>query len=109
MSAPTATRMIASAGTVGWRTAEMLWANRIHSHRPVAMPTGTPTSADDCGDRRLRCDGGGELAAGEAERLQEREVSASSSYRRGQREAERDDRTEREGGGEEDGRVPMDR
>ena len=105
-SAPTATIAIEGAGTVGCGTAEMLCANRVHSHRPVTMPMGTPTTVpmiaatDACAG-----DGGDELAAGEAERLEQREVSASSSHGDGQSECQRDDRSRCEGDGEEGGRV----
>ncbi len=44
ISAPAATN-IREAGTEGWGTALMLRAKRIHSWRPMAMPTGTPTTA----------------------------------------------------------------
>ena len=43
-TAPRATAAIAGIGTVGWGTAEIPSANSVQSHRPRAIPIGTPAS-----------------------------------------------------------------
>ena len=97
---------IVSAGTVGWGTTWSAFANRSQSERPMTMPSGTPMMhADADGDAGLPGDGRGELSAGEAERLEQRELASAATHRREQGEAERDDRAGGERGAEQRGRV----
>ena len=103
INAPTATN-IKDAGTVGWGTALMLRAKRIHSCRPMAMPTGTPTTAaitaitEACAGNRC-----GQLPGGESEGLQQGEVAPLSPDRRDQGESQCDDRTDGKARGKDDG------
>ena len=81
---------IVPSGTVGSGTALISAANRSQSTRPRAMPAGIPTcAADDGGHACLHATRGRQLAPGEAERLEDGQVTPSAPDRRHEGDAER--------------------
>ena len=106
-SAPTAMITTVRTGTFGAGTTWISRAKRSQSHRPTTMPRGTPTIVPMTdGDARLPGDGRGELAVGEAEGLQQREVPPAPAHRSDEGEPEGDDRTDREPGARDGRRSP---
>ena len=81
------------SGVTGSGTTPRYPANSVHAQRPSRNADRQADEKPDSGDdRRLPGDGGGNLATGEAERLQDGEVTPAAPGKRDERVRERRDR-----------------
>ena len=92
-SPPTTTMATVTAGTVGAGTTWISPAKASQSVRAERDPERRPDhDADSNRHRRLPGHRGGQLAPGESEGLEKRQIPAAAAHRRYQGEAERGDR-----------------
>ena len=100
--ARTPTTSTVPPGTVGAGTALMSAGEEVPEHPAQSDPDGDPDGApDDGGDAGLHGHGDGELAPGEAERLEDGQVVPSAPDRRHERDAERGRGADRQGGAQQ--------